>query len=438
MIENIPVQLLIALLLGAAIGLERQSSFKNSNDMTGGGLRTFALTSLLGALAGLAYLQGLPLVFAFTALGFISLLTAHYILGSQATKDLGLTTEISFILTFLIGAVITTSLLPLQVIVALVIILILILSLKSRSHQLTSEVTRHELESFISYSIIALVILPFLPNTGYTLNDIPFLRSMLEAGNLDISQFSALELINPRKLWFIVVLVTGIDVLGYILSKFIGTKKGFTFTSFIAGFVSSTSTTQSLAQRSKKVSSVNYLVSAAVLANLASFFQIFLLVGPLNAGWLMFISPTLIFMMLSAALLAIFFARKKQEDVDKAQTKNKKIFSLVPAVKFAVLLIVVKIVTGLSLILFGESGFLISSVIASFAGLDAILVNLATMAGGVITWQFALLAFILVNATNLLSKTFYSFLQGSRPFAARFLASALIIILTSCLGLLFL
>jgi uncharacterized membrane protein (DUF4010 family) len=108
-----------------------------------------------------------------------------------------------------------------------------------------------------------------------------------------------------------------------------------------------------------------------------------------------------------------------------------------PALKFAGILIVIKIVTKICLILFGQSGFIVSSIIASFAGLDAILVTLAEMAGGVITFKFAFITFLLVNATNLLSKTTYSFLQGNRKFALRFLISAVIIMLASSVWLLF-
>jgi uncharacterized membrane protein (DUF4010 family) len=257
------------------------------------------------------------------------LLIAHYIVASRVSKDLGLTTEISFVLTFFLGVTIVSGILPLQVTVAMAIVLILILALKGKSHRLTEGVTRSELDSFISYAIITLVVLPFLPNVGYTLSHIPVLSQVLSSAGLDVSGFQAMELINPRKLWFIVVLVTGIDVLGYILSKFVGTKKGFTFTSFIGGFVSSTSTTQSLAQRSNKAKSENYLVGAAVLANLASFFQIFLLVGPLNTGWLISLLPTLFFTIVAAILISMFFLSAKHEEPEEREKKDKKIFGVV-------------------------------------------------------------------------------------------------------------
>lgn len=434
--EHIAIKLLVSLLLGAAIGLERESGVEHgSHNVAGGGVRTFALVGLMGALAGIFYVQNLPLVFAFISAGFMFMVGAFYVMGSSSTKDFGLTTEISFLLTFLIGVATVSGILPLQVVVAVAVVLILVLSLKGRSRAFASKVSNFELQSFISYAILALVVLPFLPNVGYTLADVPFLQSLLDGMNINSARFETLELINPRRLWFIVVLVTGIDVLGYILSKFVGSKRGFTLTSFVGGFVSSTSTTQSLAQRSKKTGVADYLVGAALLANMASFFQIVLLVGPLNSRWLVFIIPTLLIIIAASGIAAYYFLHKEHEEEKSSDQEQKKIFSLVPALKFAVLLIVVKLVTGLCLILFGQSGFLISSVIASFAGLDAILVNLATLAGGTITFQFALLTFVLVNATNLLSKAFFSFLQGSRPFAAKFLASALVIILASGLGL---
>jgi uncharacterized membrane protein (DUF4010 family) len=319
------------------------------------------------------------------------------------------------------------------------VVLIFTLSMKATTAKLVSGVSRQEIQSFISYAIIALVVLPVLPDVSYKLADLPLLEDIMKGFNIELGQFSTLDLINPRKIWMVVVLITGIDVFGYILARFVGNKKSFALTSFIAGFVSSTSATQSLAQRSKNTNFVNHLIGAAVLANLASFLQIFLLVGPLNPNWLVSIVPSIIMMVTTASVIAYFFLRKKEPSDEAAGEEKKvsKIFSLLPALKFAGILIVVKIVTKICLILFGKSGFIISSVIASFAGIDAIMVNLADMAGNTITFKFAFLTFILVNATNLLSKTIYSYLQGNRSFAIKFGFSALSIILVSSIWLLF-
>jgi uncharacterized membrane protein (DUF4010 family) len=444
MLETYGLNLLLALLLGAAIGLERQSARQvAATNAADSGIRTFSLAGLLGCLAAIFYVNNFPLVFVLMTAGFVILLCSHYVMTSYVTKDFGLTTEISFILTFLIGAALGTNILPFQLIVAIAVVIIVILSLKSRSEKFLSEVSRREVESFISFAILGLVILPFLSDRAYTLADVPDLRPVLEGMKIDVARFENLELINPQKLWFIVVLITGIDVLGYVLSKFVGPERGFTVTSFVGGFVSSTVTTQTLAQKSKSAGDENYLVGAAILANQASFFQIFLLVGPLNRNWLIAILPTLIIMIVTATALSLYFLRQKRnskkesEEGEEKDQSDQQIFSIIPALQFAGLLTMVKIVTNLCLILFGKAGFVLSSIIASLAGIDAILVNLAGMAGSSISFEFALFTFILVNATNLLAKSFYCYLQGSRSFTLKFLISAAIIIAMSFTGFLF-
>jgi uncharacterized membrane protein (DUF4010 family) len=437
MFSGLFFKLILSLIMGATIGLERESSNQGTSGI--GGIRTFSLIALTGSLAAIFYTEGYPYLSILVVAAFFVLIATYYVVVSASTKDLGMTSELSAVITFIIGMLVVLEIIPLQVTVAVFVMLIFILSIKAKTTQFVAGVSRHELQSFISYAIIALVVLPVLPNESYKLDDIPVLPALLSGLNVDIGKFSELDLINPQRIWLIVVLITGIDVFGYILGRIVGNKSGFALTSFIAGFVSSTSATQSLAQRSKQAKYINHLIGAAVLANLASFLQIFLLVGPLNPKWLVSIVPAIFIMVATAGIIAFYFLKiKEPDDDDKLEdTKPKKIFSLMPALKFAGLLIAVKIITKICLILFGQSGFIISSVIASFAGIDAILVNLADMAGSSITFEFAFLTFILVNATNLLSKTIYSFLLGDKRFAIRFMFSAMAIIGASALWLLF-
>jgi uncharacterized membrane protein (DUF4010 family) len=437
MISELFTNLLLALVFGATVGLERESS--NPNDPHVGGIRTFSLIALMGALAGIFYQHQYESMALIIIIGFFLLLISYYVAEAMHTKDFGITSELSAIATFLLGLMVMLSIIPLQIIVAIFVVVVFVLSLKSRTTQLVAGLTRQEVQSFISYAIIALVALPVLPDYSYKLNDLKVLSQIMHGLNVELGQFDNLDLINPRKIWMVVVLITGIDVFGYILGRVVGNRNGFALTSFMAGFVSSTSATQSLAQRSNSSPFVNHLVGAAVLANLASFLQIFLLVGPLNVKWLVAIAPSILIMVVTAGIIAfIFFKKKEPNEVDDAQSKKATaIFSLLPALKFAGLLIVIKIVTKICLILFGQSGFIISSVIASFAGLDAIIVNLADMAGNSITFEFAFVTLMMVNATNLLSKSLYSYLQGNRSFALKFLVSALIIAAAGASWLLF-
>lgn len=440
MISDLFINLILALVFGASIGLERESS-KQGESHTGsvGGIRTFSLISLMGALTGVFFLHHYETLAIIVVVGFLVLLIANYIIEGLNTKDFGITSELSAFATFLIGLLVMINIIPLQITVAILVILVFIMSLKSRTTKLVAGVSRQEIQSFISYAIIALVALPVLPDYAYKLKDIPFLTDLVQGLKMDLGQFDNLDLINPRKIWIVVVLITGIDVFGYILGRLVGNKNGFALTSFMAGFVSSTSATQSLAQRSKSSKFVNHLIGAAILANLASFLQIFLLVGPLNPQWLVSIAPSILLMVLAAGLIAVVFFRKKEPQEEEGGTGEKevKIFSLLPALKFAGLLIVIKIVTKICLIEFGQSGFIISSVIASFAGIDAIIVNLAEMAGHTITFKFAFITFLVINLTNLLSKSLYSYLQGNVQFALKFLMSVLIIAAAGALWIVF-
>ncbi len=440
MISELFINLVLALVFGASIGLERESS-KQGESRAGsvGGIRTFSLISLIGAVAGIFFVQNYSTLAQIVVVGFLVLLISNYIIEALTTHDFGITSELSAFATFLIGLLVMINIIPLQITVAILVVLVFVMSLKSKTTQLVAGVSRQEVQAFISYAIIALVALPVLPDYSYKLKDIPVLPEILQGLKIELGQFDNLDLINPRKIWIVVVLITGIDVFGYILGRIVGDKSGFALTSFMAGFVSSTSATQSLAQRSKNSKFVNHLVGAAVLANLASFLQIFLLVGPLNPKWLVSIAPSILLMVFTAALISIIFFKKKQpkEKDDDQEKKAVQIFSLLPALKFAGLLIVIKIVTKICLIEFGQSGFIISSIIASFAGIDAIIVNLADMAGHTITFKFAFITFLVINATNLLSKSFYSYLQGNKEFALKFLVSVVGIIAVSALWLFF-
>ncbi len=435
MITGLFSKLVLAIILGATVGLEREGSNQGSGAL--GGIRTYSLIALLGALSGILFTNNFTSLGVLISGGFLVLLVSYYISSSFTTKEFGLTSELSVLITFLIGLFLILDIIPLRIIIAVFVILMLILSIKSKTTRIIAGISREELQSFISYAIIALVVWPFLPDVGYTLKDVPALSIILQNLNVDIGQFGVLELVNPRKIWMIVVLITGIDVFGYILGRIVGNKKGFALTSFVAGFVSSTSATQSLAQKSKQTSFVNHLVGAAILANLASFLQVFLLVGPLNPKWMIFIAPAIMFMVLTAGVLTLIFLKKKEpeHEVESQEIQPKKIFSLTPALKFAGLLIVVRLVTKVCLIVFGQSGFVISSVIASLAGLDAILVNLADLAGKTISFQFAFVTFVLVNATNLASKVVYSFLQGTKEFTVKFLVGAIAIVISSSIWL---
>lgn len=442
-----PIKLLLSLLIGAAIGLERESyehfrhpEYKKSNQDRKGalGVRTFSLITSLGTVAGLLR-PDFPDLFLTVNVVFLVLLIAYYVTGSLFLKDNGITTEMAIIFSYLIGIFIALDIFPIQLILAITVILILILSQKNIVRQWVVGIEQSEITAFISYAIIALVILPFLPNQYLTLNSIPGLSTILQTYGIS-SQILTLDLINPYKLWLLVALITGVEVFGYLLSKTLGQKKGWLLTSFVGGFISSTSTTISLAQRSKKSGAVNKLVAAAIFANLASFFQLFILIASTN-GLLLIKSTLLITLIIGASLLSGLVYLKKDGDAEnlaatKSDLQKLQIFSLKPALRFALIYLVISSFSKIALLIFGQTGFYVTSMLAALTGIDAVILNLTSLVGPTLSFQTGLITIVLVNAVNLLSKSAYSYVQGKREFAFKFTLAMVFVIITSLFAIL--
>lgn len=434
-------RILLGFVLGAVIGLEREVNEKKSVRQGKAptailGLRSFSLTTVLGVIIGFIYLKFVPLALLLGAAFFVLLLIFYYI-DSRETRDHGLTTELAAIYSFVIGLLLAVNIIPIQLILAVTIVFILFLSQKERIKGVVEDVRRTELNAFISYAILAVVIMPFLPNVNYSLSDFPGLNLFLRNIGFSIGSITRLDLINPFKIWLILVLVTGVDLISYILSKVIGEKRGWLVASAVGGFVSSTATTQSIAQESKKISQINYLVAAAILANLSSFFQIAFLIGLINGA---FISRLLVILLLmitvSGAAVLFFLSRKERRKIAKKEElkADSAIIDLFSALKFAGLYLSVSILSKISLAIFGNSGFLAATGLGSLIGLDAVMVNTAQLAGTKVSMDLAVIAFIIANAVNLLAKSIYSFIQGNRKFSLRFGFSMLLVIAATIIG----
>lgn len=438
---DVSLKLLISFILGAVIGIEREINEKNlikGKSVSVVGLRSFALIASIGGIVGILYSQFIALSVLIGG-SFLILSLIFYILDTNNTKDTGITTEIAMLFTFIIGVLVATNVIPIQVTIAMTAVVALILSQKRKINDVIGGIKKSELNAFISYAIIAVVILPFLPNESYSISDIPNVKTVLENFGLAADKIANLELFNPFKLWLIVALITGVDLIGYILERTIGSQKGWMIASAAGGFISSTATTQSLAQQSKEVKEVHHLLAAALVANAVSFIQIGILISAINVAFLVRLLPMLLIMLGVTAAITVFFmisshSKKKEKLKKKSETE---IFSIYPALKFAGIYLLITVFSKLALEFLGSSGFLITTALGAFAGLDAVMLNTAQLAGKAINFQIAGIAFIIANAVNLIGKSMYSFLQGNREFAVKFSVSMGCVILSSLIGLLF-
>lgn len=428
----------LSFLVGAIVGLEREyqhdekgSRMKRETSM---GIRTFSLISFLGGICGWLTVTGNPLgIVAAVLTGTI--LIAYYIISSLRTQDHGLTSEVGALATFFMGALLFFPQFPIALVFAATFVITFLLSRKAEIKSTVQSLHSFETNAFVLYGIIALVILPFLPNTWIHVGDLGLLNQLAAAYNLPLTRFADIELMNPYRLWLVVTLITGIDLLGYGLQKLMGGKKGWLLAAISGGFISSTAATLALAQRSKKMTDATALVTAAVLSNTASFVQMMLLVLPLNTAF--FTSGSLFFASLLITGIAVSALLHFRASGTTQQTQAAtSVFSLQSALKFAVIFSLIRTGSQVARQLFGESGVIFTSAIGAVAGMDAVVITIADMAGKSLTFPNALGALAVANTVNLGMKIFYAKTSGSPAFFRMFAVAMAVIIVVSVLSLL--
>ena len=440
---------LIPILLSSIMGFtnylkgmrEESTSMKSSLI---GGVRTFFLLSLTGLLSGWLYTAGNLSYSLLLSIAVSVLIVGYFIVTAAQDKNASFSDELSAILAHLLSFLWIASALPQPILVAAFVSTIFILEQREFLVSLKEKVNVKEFSQIIIFLVIALIVLPFLPNTNFALRDVGIDPAIFGITNGAVAKLAVLGLFNPYKLWFFVVFVSGLDIIGYLFKKAMSGSTSTILSAMIGGFVSSTSTTIGLAQKSKTSSNVYQLVAGALLANVISFVQITILIAPISIGLLRTVSPFLLTLILVGTIAAIIILQKeKVGNTTKAEKApepkanpllvvDEPVFRLGPAIKFAFILTLVKIVATVSLELIGSSGFILTSFIASFTGIDAITITLAELFNKAsVTMAMASSVFILINGVNLGSKMLYTILSGSKRFFNLFALNTTIMLLVA-------
>jgi len=247
--------LALALAIGLLLGLERgwHGREQSEGDRIAG-IRTFALSGLLGGVCGLLATTAAPLVLAAATLAFAGLLATGYWAGRRADGDIGMTTEIALMLSFVLGAVAMLG--PMAPAAAAAVVAALLLSMKAPLHRWLARIDRAELAALMKLAVLSVVILPLLPDRGYGPG----------------------AAINPHEIWWAVVIVAGLSFFGYVAIRLAGTNAGILATGLFGGLASSTSATLALARMTRKSGALAPMASAGiVLAGSVTFLRILVL-----------------------------------------------------------------------------------------------------------------------------------------------------------------
>ncbi len=223
------LDLLVAALVGLALGVEREwSGHSTGPDARFAGLRTFTLLGVLGGFAGWFFRTGQPVLGAIivtTGMLFPAVAYASTLRRPGTTTD-G-TTEVAAMLVVVIGAVAGLS--HRAEASAAAALCVLLLAEKSALQTALKRVAAHELRAALQFAVLALVILPLLPAGSY-------------------GPYGAFQ---PRQLWIVVLLFSGLNFAGYIARRVIGETRGLGVTGLLGGLVSSTAVSLTFSRRSR-------------------------------------------------------------------------------------------------------------------------------------------------------------------------------------------
>lgn len=391
------VPFLVALAIGLLLGFERERSHTRNLPA---GSRSFALLSLTGAVAAAIDTWAV----AAGSIGVAALMTVAYFRTNN--DDPGTTTEIAGLVTYLLGALAYTR--PAEA-VALAVVAAGLLVSKARIHRFVREIVSEvELEDAIKFFVVAFVILPLLPD-----------RALGPYGVL-----------NPAKVWLLVVLLTGIGWVGYIGVRALGPQRGLLVTGMAGGFVSASATTASMGRLSRTEAGLRAPLASALVASLATFVQLLLVIGVVDVDVLRRLWPPVLAGALVLAGIAAFVYRgatnpgRDTDESDNAPAQpTSRPFALRPALVLAAVLTLALLVSRWAAEVLGPNGLVLAAFAAGLADAHAGAVAAASLAAtGAVTVDAALIAIAAALGSNLLAKGALAFTAGGRRFGLAFLA----------------
>jgi uncharacterized membrane protein (DUF4010 family) len=356
---DLAVRFGVAVGLGLLLGLERER--KREAELLFGGIRTFALIALLGAIGAFMQRelnQGWLVIAAFVSLS--ALVIVSYA-TTAARGELGITTEVTALLAFIVGALCGWE--KIGVASVATVVCLLLLTFKDFLHRLARRVELADLEATLQFAVISVIILPLLPNQNFG----P----------------PPLDVINPYKIWLMVVLIAGLNFLGYLLVKVLGSEHGLILTGILGGLVSSTAVTLSFSRRSRQEPSLS---SAFVLAILVAwtimFVRVFIMVGVVNRELARNLALALGCMAAAGLLISFFLWQRSKARETGTVSAGANPFELSEAIKFGFLFGFVTVVAKAAETYFGATGLYLAGALTGLTDVDAIslsMANLATM-----------------------------------------------------------
>jgi uncharacterized membrane protein (DUF4010 family) len=400
-----------ALGLGLLLGIERER--KRDAELFFGGVRTFALIALLGAVGAFMERelnQGWLIIAAFVALS--ALVIVSYA-TTAARGELGITTEISAMLAFIVGALCGWQ--HVGVASVATVVCLLLLTFKDFLHRLARRVELADIEATLTFAVISVIILPLLPNQNFG----P----------------PPLDVINPYKIWLMVVLIAGLNFLGYVLVKVLGNEHGLALTGILGGLVSSTAVTLSFSQRSRREPEMSSaFVLAIVIAWTIMFLRVVIMVGIINRALAASLAVALGCMALAGLLVCLALWRRRAHETGVVAAGANP-FELGEAIKFGLLFGIVTIVAKAAEVYLGATGLYLAGAVAGATDVDAIALSMANRATTTPeSIKIAAYTIVIAVISNTLVKAGMVAFMGAPAMRRTIVLVTLILLVTAAVG----
>ncbi|WP_120242846.1 MgtC/SapB family protein [Halopiger aswanensis] len=382
-LEETVVRIALAGALGMFLGLEREWSQKSA------GIRTFSLISLLAAVFTILSLEtavgeGLLVLGGFLVIVQGVLLAVQGLLGDEDT-GLSLTTSVSMLVAYGVGALVAAQYIIEGVTVAVLSSLLLVL--KRELHEFAWGLSREEMRSTTEFAILAFVIYPLLPSS-YELN--------LGVTTIDL---------EPTVIWLMVVAVAGIGIANYAIVSTYG-DRGIAVTGFFGGLASSTAVVGTMLDHVRqRPDAASYAVAAILLANAAMAARnLAIAVGFTIGGG----SPVLVeaVVPLGAVIVVAFAIAGLTADWGESSEMDlESPFSLKNALAFGAVFLVVLVFGSVAESSFGTLGFYATAVASGFVSSAGATTSAVVLyRGGQLAAAEATIAILLATVSSILVK----------------------------------
>jgi uncharacterized membrane protein (DUF4010 family) len=249
----------------------------------------------------------------------------------------------------------------------------------------------------MQFVLISLVILPVLPNRT----------------------FGPYDVLNPFKIWLMVVLIVGISLSGYVAFKLMGGRAGTLVGGVLGGVVSSTATTASFARLSRSGRDEAPLFAAVILvASTVVFARVLILIAvAASPAFASLAAP--IGAMLGAMLAlsaTIYFVTRKQS-MKPPEPENPA--ELKPALIFGALYAAVLILVQIAREHFGSAGLYTVAGISGLTDMDAITLSTSQLvAAGQLDASTGWRSILLASLSNIVFKAAMVAVLGTRRLLA--------------------